>query len=265
MYSAPSLAFKFLNYYVNASNGKGHGIHSPFVFEFITRVLNDSTKYDEYKIVEKLRKQLLTDSRLLQVEDFGAGSAFLQKNKRSIQSIARNTAKSRKYSQLLFRMIKFYQPKTIIELGTSLGITTSYLNLAKPDARLVTVEGAEEIANVALQNFKKLSLSNIELHKGNFDNNLPSILRQLPNVDYAFIDGNHRRLPTEKYFEQLLTKSDNDTILVFDDIHWSREMEEAWNTIKHHPATKCTIDIFFLGIVFFRNEFYEKQHFTIRF
>jgi len=240
-------------------------MHSPFVFDFITKVLNDKTGYDAYVKVESLRNQLLNDSRMFVIEDFGAGSAWLTKHERSIKSIAKNAAKPKKFSQLLYRIVKYYSPKSIIELGTSLGITTSCLSLANPSARLITMEGASAIANVAGQNFAKLGLQNIEQVEGNFDNTLKGVLANTASVDFAFIDGNHRRLPTEQYFEALLPKTNNGSILVFDDIHWSPEMEEAWETIKGHPQVRCTIDLFFIGLVFFRSEFREKQHFKIRF
>jgi predicted O-methyltransferase YrrM len=265
MYSRIQLAHKYLSYYFTASNGRGHGIHSPFVFEFIIKVLNDKTKYDAYEKVEGLRKQLLSDSCMLVVEDFGAGSKGLKKNNRSIKSVAQNSVKPAKYGQLLFRMIKHYSPGTVLELGTSLGITTSYLALAKPETKITTMEGAREIADVASQNFRKLGLKNVALIRGNFDDALPGTIEQLPKIDFAFIDGNHRHKPTLHYFEQILGKAHNDTLLVFDDIHWSSEMEEAWKIIRAHPSVRCTIDLFFIGIVIFRREFQEKQHFTIRF
>ena len=265
MYFPLQLAIKYLKYYVFASNGKGHGMHSPFVFEFITNVLNDKTIYPEYKIVESLRSQLLNDNTVLEVEDPGAGSIIDKKNKRSISSIAKNAAKPKKFGQLLFRMIKYYQPQNILELGTSLGITTSYLSLAKPDANLVTMEGSKEIANVAVTNFKTLAFENVELIEGNFDNALSSLITHYSSVDFVFIDGNHRQEPTERYFKELLAKTHNDSILVFDDIHWSGEMEAAWENIKKDTAVTCSIDLFFIGIVFFRKEFKEKQHFSVRF
>ena len=139
MYSPLQLAVKYSKHWLSASNGKGHGMHSPFVFDFITKVLNDKTVYTEYEKVEALRDQLLNDNTILEVEDFGAGSSIDKKNKRNISSIAKNAAKPKKFGQLLFRIIKYYQPSTILELGTSFGITTSYLSLAKPDARLITM------------------------------------------------------------------------------------------------------------------------------
>lgn len=265
MYSKTRLAFKYINYYFTAANGKGHGIHSPFVFHFITKILNDKTVYPEYSKVENLRRLLLKNHTVLTMEDFGAGSTVTKTNARTIATIAKNSAKTKKFGQLLFRMVKAYQPQTILEMGTSLGISSSYLSFAKPDARLITMEGAKEVAAKARENFQVLGLQNYLLIEGNFDNTISTTVTELNSLDFAFIDGNHRKLPTEKYFTELLPKISNNSILIFDDIHWSKEMEQAWDTIKSHPSVRCTIDLFFIGIVIFRQEFREKQHFTIRF
>jgi predicted O-methyltransferase YrrM len=265
MYSKFQLTFKYLHYYLTASNGNGHGIHSPFIFEFITKVLNDKTEYPAYKQVEAIRQRLLKNRILLTIDDPGAGSSISKANRRTIASIAKNASKSKKFGQLLYRIVKYYQPETILELGTSLGITTSYLAIANPKANVITMEGAKLVATAAKENFKILKLQNIELTEGNFNDTLLSVIGQQLAINLAFIDGNHRREPTERYFQQILSKTDNDSILVFDDIHWSLEMELAWETIKTHVAVSCTIDLFFIGIVFFRQEFKEKQHFVIRF
>lgn len=265
MYNKFQLGLKYLNYYFTSSNGKGHGIHSPFVFQFINKILNDKKHYPEYDVIEKLRQNLLSDQTTLTIEDFGAGSSINRSNQRSIASIAKNTVKQKKYSQLLFRMVKGYKPKIILELGTSLGITTSYLAIANPDANVTTIEAAEEVAAIAEENFKTLKLQNIEIVKRHFDESLSSVIYLLSSIDFAFIDGNHRREPTERYFQQLISQKNNDSIFIFDDIHWSTEMEQAWQTIKEHEAVRCSIDLFFVGIVFFRQEFKEKQHFIIRF
>lgn len=265
MYGPLQLAFKYLHYYFTSSNGKGHGTHSPFVFEFITKVLNDKKTYPGYQQVEDLRRKLMDDKTILQVEDMGAGSTASKTQQRSIASIARNAAKPPKYGQLLYRMVKHYQPQTILELGTSLGITTSYLSLAGPRSRVTTMEGASSVAALASKNFQSLQLNNVSLVEGNFDNTLETTISQLPSIDFCFVDGNHRREPTERYFGQILSKVHNNTILIFDDIHWSGEMERAWRNIQQHSSSRCTIDLFFIGIVLFRQEFKEKQHFAIRF
>jgi predicted O-methyltransferase YrrM len=265
MYSRWQMIAKYLRYFLGASNGKGHGTHSPFIFHFIRHVLNDSRHYPEYDTVERLRSSLLTDKTLLAIDDLGAGSRVNQTQRRTIGSIAGSSAKPRKLGQLLFRMVKEYQPSTVIEFGTSLGITSCYLALAKQDTRVITMEGAGEVAAVARKNFDEAGIRNIRVEEGNFDTILKDILEPLPAVGFAFIDGNHRQEPTERYFWELLPKTSNDSILVVDDIHWSREMEAAWETIRAHPQVRCSIDLFFTGLVFFREEFREKQHFSIRF
>ena len=265
MYSPVKIALKYLNYCMTASNGKGHGIHSPFVFEFVTKVLNDKAFYPPYKEVEDLRRQLLKNKTILNVDDYGAGSTVSGTNQRTIASIAKNAAKSKKFGQLLYRMVKFYRPQTVLELGTSFGITTSYLAKANPGAKVITMEGAKEIIAEAKSNFRRLQVNNIELTGGNFDHTLPKAVAQLSTVNLAFIDGNHRLQPTIQYFNILLPKTNNFSIIILDDIHWSGEMEQAWKYCKDHSSVTLSIDLFFIGILIFRKEIKEKQHFVIRF
>ena len=265
MYSKTQLVFKYLKYFLAASNGKGHGIHSPFVFDFITKVLNDERDFYCYETIEALRDKLQYDNELVTIEDFGAGSRVEKTKQRSVSTIAKSSLKPKKYSQLLFRMVNYYQPQTILELGTSLGITTAYLASGKTDAQVITMEGASAVVTIARQNFERLNLRNIQLTQGNFDETLAPVISHLSTVNFSFIDGNHRKDPTLNYFHQLLTKTNNDSILIFDDIHWSREMETAWAAIQSHPSVTLTIDLFFIGMVFFRKEQLKKQHFAIRF
>lgn len=264
MYSPFTLAAKYLRYHICASNGKGHGIHSPFVFEFVEKVLNDKTAYPEYETAERLRQKLLSDQRPVPMEDYGAGSRSGQGSK-SIAQIARTAAKSPKYGRLLFRVARFYKPHYLLELGTSLGISSAYLALADQTSVIVTGEGNYAVSAEARNNFDSLGLTNVRIITGNFDNTLPEMVSAVPQIDFAFIDANHRKKPTITYFNELLKKSSEHSVIIFDDIHWSREMEEAWSEIKKHPAVMLTVDLFFLGIIFFRPDFKVKQHFRIRF
>ncbi|WP_325577950.1 class I SAM-dependent methyltransferase [Dinghuibacter sp.] len=244
---------------LSASNGRGHGIHSPFVFDFVAAVLADRASYPEYASVEALRSSLLADGTVLSVEDFGAGVS----SSRSVASIARSALKPRKFGQLFFRMARYYQPSSILELGTSLGITTSYLALGAPSASVVTCEGAPAVAAVARRNFASLGLSSLRVIEGNFDDTLSLALA--PSLDFVYVDGNHRLEPTLRYFRQMQPFLHADSIVVFDDIHWSEEMEEAWAALKADPSVTCSVDLFYIGILFFRREFFTPQHFTIRF
>ncbi|MFZ1529230.1 MAG: class I SAM-dependent methyltransferase [Ferruginibacter sp.] len=265
MYSATQLAHKYLRYYLSASNGKGHGIHSPFVFEFIKFVLNDKKPYPCYIEIERLRERLLKDRSVIEVEDFGAGSSVIKSSKRVLKDMAASSLKPKKYAQLLYRMAQKYQPVNMVELGTSFGITTAYLATGNPAAKIYTLEGSASIASIAKNNFTSLGIKNIELVPGDFNDTLPAVLTGLKTVDFAFVDGNHRKAPTLQYLQQLAAMANENAIFVFDDIHWSAEMEEAWQKIKAHPAITLTIDLFFIGIVLFKKDFKAKQHFVIRF
>lgn len=263
MFSSLQLALKYLRYYVTAANGKGHGIHSPFVFELVTKVLNDKTNYEVYRKVELQRSLLLGNETIIEVDDFGAGSVKGLKKQRVVQQIAATSLKPKKYAQLLYRLVQYFQPKQVLELGTSLGITTSYLASAQLSPQVVTMEGSPAIAAIAQQTFDHLQLKNIELITGNFDETLATVAHR--QLDFVFIDGNHRKEPTLRYFEQLLSSLNSASVVVFDDIHWSREMEDAWEAVKLHSSVTLTIDLFFIGLVFFRKEQKEKEHFVIRF
>lgn len=265
MYSPLQLGLRYIKYFVTAANGKGHGVHSPFVFSLITNVLNDNRHFYAYESIESIRQLLLVENKKIFVEDFGAGSRLNKTKLRSIQEIASSTLKPRKFGQLLFRMVDFYSPKTILELGTSLGITTAYLATPNPSATVITLEGSKEISEIALSNIAKLNLTNVQQIIGNFDDTLAEVLLHTRQIDMAFIDGNHRYEPTIRYFKQLLNVTHEYSILIFDDIHWSHEMEIAWEEIINDSSVMLSVDLFFIGLVFFRKENKTKQHFVIRF
>lgn len=278
MYSRLRLARKYLSYYLASANRKGHGIHSPFVYDLVIQVLNDTRDYPAYAHVEGLRRKLLRDERKLEIEDLGAGSVTAGDSHgaavtgrevishRSVADIARNVAKPKKLGQLLFRIARHYQPRVILELGTSLGLSAAYLaSGAEEGAKLLTIEGSAAVAAVAEANFRSMGLENIELVRGGFDDQLPEALDRMGSIDLAFVDGNHRREPTLRYFNWLIAKASPSAMLIFDDIHWSGEMEEAWETIRQDARVLLTIDLFFIGLVFLREEFKVKQDFVIRF
>ena len=215
--------------------------------------------------IEGIRKQLIHDKELLEIKDLGAGSRIHSTKRRTVQQLAKTAVKPRKLGELFFRLSVYYQPRTVIELGTSLGLTTAYLATANPNAIIVTIEGSDAIHNKAKTVFHTLGIQNIDARLGNFDSVLPQVLAETGTIDMAYVDGNHRYEPTIRYFQLLLSHAHNDTILIFDDIHWSAEMEKAWKEIQQHPSVRCTVDLFYLGFVFLRDEFKVPQHFVVRF
>lgn len=254
---------QYLRYLLTAKTA--HGVHSPFVFDFVQQVLGQQTPHPSYQRIQELRQALYSNSSVLQVEDFGAGSLKQATSERRICDIARNAGRNEKMGILLSRIIRHYQLQHVLELGTSLGLGTSYMAMASDKVNVTTIEGSQQIAQTAATNFSSFPLHNITQHLGNFDEVLASILQHMPRIDLMFIDGNHREEPTWRYFNQALPFLHEHSILIFDDIHWSRGMHNAWTQIQQHAAVTLTIDVFYFGIVFFRNDFSEKQHFTLRY
>lgn len=240
-----------------------HGVHSPFVYEFCEKILEDKRHFYAFSELDYLRKELKNNNHSVEVNDFGAGSHVLKKRKKLIRNLAETSATRPFFAKLLFRMTVFYQPKRILELGTSLGVGTLYFSKGSEKAEVYTIEGCPNVAEWSNQHFKWAKAKNIKLTVGQFDDQLPKVLDYLPGVDLVFIDGNHRYAPTIDYFEQCLAKTNENSIIIFDDIYWSDGMVKAWDEIKKHPAVTQSVDLHQFGIVFFRNEFKAKEHWKL--
>ena len=241
-----------------------HSLHSPYVFELYTKIIQSKTNFLVFEQIENLRKKLLKNRSIIEITDFGAGSKIYKTNRREIRQIAKSAEKNPKFGKLLFRLIQHFKPKTIFDLGTSLGITTVYESKAYESSQIFTFEGCKATATIAQQNFDKLDCKNIKLIVGNIDETLPIELSKIKQLDFAFFDANHRFEPTTRYFELCLKKATEESVFVFDDIHWSDEMHEAWQVIKNHPQVMISIDLFHVGLVFFRKS-QPKQDFILRF
>ncbi|WP_215238772.1 O-methyltransferase [Dyadobacter helix] len=247
-------------------SGNAHSIHSPFLFELYTKVISPGKDQKPvYELIRQLRKAMLSNNDTIAVLDLGAGSRVNRSNIRKIKSIAKNAEKPEKFGRLFYRLIQHFQPKTILELGTSLGITTLYLAKAKPDSQVVSFEGCPETAKIAKENFVKAGSENISVILGNIDETLPAELKRLNSkIDFAYFDANHRYEPTMRYFETCLPYATGESLFIFDDIYWSEEMKKAWEDIKSHPEVTLTVDLFWIGLVFFRKT-QAREHFVLRF
>ncbi|MCC7299166.1 MAG: class I SAM-dependent methyltransferase [Bacteroidia bacterium] len=227
------------------------------------KILQGKQTSPYFDIIETTRKKMLKSNSAIDFTDYGTGN---KSGKRQISEIAANTARNAKYSKFLFRLIQYLNPEFSLELGTGSGITALYQGAALGPANpLHTIEGSSALSDVAAFNAEQCGLqNNIVFHKGTFESVLPQLLAQIPRVDYAYIDGNHSYKPTIDYFDQLLPKLHESSVLVFDDINWSEDMKNAWAVIRSHPKVTVTIDIFAFGIVFFRQG-QEKEHFILRY
>jgi predicted O-methyltransferase YrrM len=240
-----------------------HGVHSPFVFDLVTKCFYDKTIYPEYSVLKKYRKSLLENKNFIEVTDFGAGSRVFKSNKRQISKIAKTAGISSNRAELLFRIVRYFQPDQILEIGTSLGLGTSALSLGNLKFEITSLEGCPNTLNQCQLQLQKLKINNVKLINTEFSSYLKSENLKSVICNLIYFDGNHSQTATLEYFEDLLPTISNDSVWIFDDIHWSSEMENAWEIIKNHPKVKVTIDTFQWGIVFFRSE-QEKEHFVIR-
>jgi predicted O-methyltransferase YrrM len=240
-----------------------HGLHSPFVYRLADKIIYDFDAKKVYDGIENVRDKLLIDNRIINVTDDGAGSHVNPGRKKKISDIARHALKPPKLAQLLYRLAKDVNPRSIIELGTCLGITTLYLQNAAPEAKVYTLEECPETAAIALENFKEAGFDNIELITGNLDEKLPEVIDNLSQLDLVFVDGNHQKKATLKYLEWYLPNVHEDTLLVFDHIYRNEGMKEAWAAIKAHPKVTVTVDLFWMGLVYFRKG-QAKEDFLIK-
>lgn len=239
-----------------------HGVHSPFVFDLVTKCFYDNSKKEAYPVLRNYRKALLRNTNTIEVTDFGAGSKVFRSNTRQIAKIAQTAGITPKRAELLYRVARYFQPQSVLEIGTSLGMATAALSLGNETAKITTVEGCKNTSAVAQNQFEAFDLNNIEAVTAEFSTYLETAAKSC-NWDLIYFDGNHSKKATLAYFDLLLPGATNDSVWIFDDIHWSAEMEEAWETIRKNPKVTVTIDTFQWGFVFFRAE-QQKEDFVIR-
>ncbi|MBF6607230.1 MAG: class I SAM-dependent methyltransferase [Flavobacterium sp.] len=249
----------YLNFLWRSTNQ--HGIHSPFVYNLVTKCFYDKKDYPEYKILDQYRKSLLNNKSEISVTDFGVGSKVFKSNVRSIGAIARNAGITEKRAHLLLRIACYLDAKDILEVGTSVGLATAALSLANKNSVITSLEGCPATAAVAASALNKIS-HNVKVVETEFSLFLSSEAVH-KKFDLIYFDGNHSKAATLKYVEMLLPTVRNETVWIFDDIHWSDEMQQAWCEIQAHPLVRVTIDTYQWGIVFFRRE-QEKENFAVR-
>jgi len=249
-------ACKYILHFVSARHTRGFGVHSPFLFQLTRNIIYDESSYYIFPEIERIRKKLLSNHNKLNIIDFGTG----KDRPTTVRAVASKSLKSAKYGQLLFKITNFIKAQSILELGTSFGLTTSYLAASCNKIKCITLEGSPESVEIAKQNFKKLGIENIQLIMGNIDVTLSDAIGHFETLDLIFIDANHRMPAAYSYFELCLNKIHENSIVIIDDIYWSSEMEIAWKMIKNHPQVTSTIDLFQLGMVFFRTDLHKKHY-----
>jgi predicted O-methyltransferase YrrM len=257
-------ALTFIKYFLFSRHRSGHGIHSPFVFDLVSRVFRNKTESSIVLTIEAIRKELISSTRSINVTDLGSGSSKMKADLRKVSDIARYSPVNRKYGNLLASLAREYGRPAILELGTSLGISTMYMAMSSTYTRVYTVEGCRATSEIALENFRSAGISNIVVMNRPFDEVLPEIGRAIPAPGLVFIDGNHRKEPLIHYCREIFSRSGTKTVIIIDDIHSSPEMEEAWQELTKVEEVTLTIDIYQMGFLFFRKGL-NHLNYTIRY
>ena len=251
----------YLRYFFSATNA--HGIHSPFVYELYTCLISKQKDYYDFKLLKQYRQSLVKNTKTVELIELGAG-AVKAPQKVIVKNIYKSSCHNERDTQLLFKLVDRFQPLYIIELGTCLGVSSLYLAKANTKAKLYTFEGNPDYASIARNAFQQYKANNIQLIEGNIHTTLSPLIESLPRLDMVYIDAHHDYEPTIHFFNLCLSKSHEDTVIIFDDIHWSPAMEKAWAHIKQREEVKQTIDLYQFGIVFLKSS-QAKEHFTLRY
>ena len=259
----------WLKHHLTAWNTGGEGVHSPYLFEWVRMVMSDTHAYNIWSDIEEVRLQLLESDEVVDFVDYGSGKRVLNNNihdVRRVKDIAKGSLAKKKYAQMLFRLINWLGHQlregngglTVVELGTSLGVTTAYLAGVDKNDKVYTYEGCEAVAKIAKENWKILGMNNIESRIGEIREE--KLYSDIKNVDVAFIDANHTYEATLKYFDVLASKVHEKSVIVVDDIHYTEEMEKAWIEICEDDRVTSTIDLYQMGLVFFDKHYWKRNY-----
>lgn len=211
--------------------------------------------------IESIRKSFLKDTSKFRGKDLGAGSRMARSLRdKTVASIARHGISSKMECIFLSELAKSFQPETCIELGTSLGIATSYLAKSSKHGCIYTFEGNDVLVENAINVFSKLRCKNVQIIHGNIDKTLPIQLEQLDKVDLAVIDANHTYEALLRYFNLLKVKMNYAGIMVIDDIRWSVEMYRAWKKLISDEAVTSSIEFLSNGVLFFKKGLQKQQY-----
>lgn len=252
-----NIIWEFLTYQY-LSKGR-HGTHSPFVYEFVDKCLALPISKEHQSGFRSYYKSLIKNDTEIVVQDLGAGSKKMSA-KRKIAQIAKISGSSGKYGRLLYKLTCYYKPKSILELGTSLGLGTWMLSKGNAQSKIITIEGCPNI--YAFSKDKLASNSNVNCLNNDFNEYLKEIHPE--KFDLVFIDGDHSGAKVLKMLANLDSMLHDESIVVLDDIRWSKDMLACWEQIISSNRYHLTMDLFRMGIIMKRAH-QQKEHFIIKY
>ena len=228
--------FKYISHLFHTRHRHGHGIHSPYLFEFVNTVLFNSQGTEAPREILKEHRKL-----------------------RSAYAFVRRSSVSQRYGLLLYRITRWFQPEMIIELGTGMGISTLYLSSGSPGTPLHSIERDRERAALAAQLICRCCPGPVSIHWGEMEEKLEDVGLLIPQRFVAFVDGNHHYEPTVEYVRKLMERAGDEAVLVLDDIYWSRGMYRAWKEVSSWPEVRVSIDLFHMGILLLRKDLHKTE------
>lgn len=247
----------FIQHRLRARNVKGFGIHSPFLFGFVQQVIRNKHPYYCFSRLESIRAGLLSSQKTIEVEDLGTGKS----GTKQVAKIAKRCLASPKSAQMLFRIIRYVGARNVLELGTSLGVTTAYLASPSRDIQCTTIEGSASLVNMAKQTAEKANLNNIRFLEGDIASQLPHALSAYGPFDCIYFDANHTFVHTLQYFEMCVAQTTEQSVFIFDDIHISFEMKQAWQWMLQHEKVTASIELNRFGILFFDRNLKKRTYY----
>ena len=263
--SAFKLFKKFIVYKLKSRHRKGFRIHSPFLFALVNKGFREECSTSVKKGAAKYSEELKKINTAISRSNFGAGSLLYAGNKMEAPAaINQSIGMPKKHGELLHKLSKYYGSTGILELGTGLGSSAYYLATGAPTAKVVTVEGHKEYSETAKKILSQVGIENIEYRIGSFINEIETLKQEKARFGMFFIDGDHSYAPTLEHFNRCLQLATDNAVIVIDDIHWSDEMDKAWNAIKEHPECRVSVDLFRFGLVF-TNKKLQQQHYLVRY
>ena len=241
-----------------------YSAHSPFVYQFMKNIMNNTGYNEKINSIEKKRNEMLASSGTIPFIEYGAGTKIGQNSAlRKVSDIARNSLSGKWQCRLIYNLVSHYGLNNMLEIGTSLGISTAYLAMSNPNAKVLTLEGNPASVELANKLWHSLEIDSIFTKVGEFGSTLGEAVNEFEVIDFAFLDGNHRKEATVDYYQLLKVKASSRSIFVVDDIYWSEGMNEAWNEIISDESVAFSIDLFRMGILFFDHSIMPKQHFKL--
>lgn len=255
---------EYIRHLFHRRHRRGHGIHSPYVFEFVNKVLFNGAKYVVADGLTAKHRELKSDLRKIPVTDIGAGSTADKSRERTVASFVRHSSLSEKYGGLLYRIAHWFKPDMMLELGTGLGISTLYLASGSSGTPLHSIEGNKYRVVFARELMDDFDLQSVHIHTGDMSECLDAIIPSISGKLLAFVDGNHRYEPTMVYMKKLLGACEGEALIIMDDIYWSKEMTRAWKELLLWPEVRISIDLYYMGILMLRKDLH-KAHYKIKF